>query len=56
MKNILGRIWALWALTTFIVSFLIILMPSLLTGVVPNPKGQDYFIKFARKWIRAWLL
>lgn len=55
MKNILGRIWALWALTTFIVSFLIILTPSLLTGVVPNPKGQDYFIKIARKWIRVWL-
>jgi len=54
-KIILGRVWALWALTTFVVSFLIILLPSLSTGLIPDPKGQDYFIKIARKWIRVWL-
>ncbi|MBM3412488.1 MAG: 1-acyl-sn-glycerol-3-phosphate acyltransferase [Bacteroidetes bacterium] len=54
-KEILGRIWALWALITFVISFLIILLPSLLTGVFPDPRGQDYFIKIARIWIRVWL-
>ena len=55
VKNTLGRIWAVWALSTFVISFLIILGPSLLTGIFPDPKGQDYFIKIAREWIRVWL-
>jgi len=55
VKNTLGRIWAVWALSTFVISFLIILGPSLLTGIFPDPKGQDYFIKIARAWIRIWL-
>lgn len=55
VKNALGRIWAVWALSTFVISFLIILGPSLLTGIFPDPKGQDYFIKIARGWIRIWL-
>lgn len=55
VKNTLGRIWAVWALSAFVISFLIILGPSLLTGIFPDPKGQDYFIKIARAWIRIWL-
>lgn len=55
IKNILGRVWALWALVTFIVSFLFILIPSLLTWLIPDPKGQDLFIKIARVWMRVWL-
>lgn len=55
VKNALGRIWAVWALSIFVISFLIILGPSLLTGIIPDPKGQDYFIKIARAWIRIWL-
>ena len=55
VKNTLGRIWAVWALSTFVISFLFILGPSLLTGIFPDPKGQDYFIKIAREWIRIWL-
>jgi 1-acyl-sn-glycerol-3-phosphate acyltransferase len=55
VKNTLGRIWAVWALSTFVISFIIILGPSLLTGIFPDPKGQDYFIKIAREWIRIWL-
>ncbi len=55
LKSLLGRIWALWALLTFVVSFLIILLPSLLTGLLPDPQGQGLYIKIARKWIRFWL-
>ena len=55
VKNTLGRIWAVWALSTFVISFLFILGPSLLTGIFPDPKGQDHFIKIAREWIRIWL-
>lgn len=46
---------ALWALLSFVVSFLIVLIPSLLCGLLPNPKGQDWFIRIARGWMRIWL-
>ncbi len=55
LKSILGRVWALWALITFVASFLLILIPSLLTGLIADPNGQELYIKIARKWIRVWL-
>lgn len=55
MKNIFGRIWALWALVTFLVTFLIIIIPAMLTNLVNDPKGQHYFICIARLWMNVWL-
>lgn len=55
LKNIFGRVWAIWALLTFMGSFLLILIPSLLTWLIPDPKGQHLFVKIARVWIRCWL-
>ncbi|MFM1857019.1 MAG: hypothetical protein RLZ05_79 [Bacteroidota bacterium] len=54
-KSVFGRLWAIWALSTFIASFFIILLPSLLTWLIPDPKGQDIFVKIARIWMRFWL-
>ena len=55
VKNIFGRIWALWALITFIVSFLIILLPSMLAHLMKDLKGQRYFITVSRIWMNVWL-
>ncbi len=55
VKSIFGRIWALWGLTTFIATFLIIIIPSLLTALIPDPKGMGYFIKLAKLWMNTWL-
>ncbi len=55
IKNIFGRIWALWALITFLITFLIIIIPAMLTNLVKDPKGQDYFIRIARLWMNVWL-
>ncbi|MFM2117620.1 MAG: hypothetical protein RL316_810, partial [Bacteroidota bacterium] len=54
-KNVFGRLWAIWALSTFTISFFIILLPSLLTWLLRDPKGQDLFVKIARVWMRFWL-
>ena len=54
-KSVFGRLWAIWALSTFTASFFIILPPSLLTWLFPDPKGQDLFVKIARIWMRFWL-
>lgn len=55
IKNILGRLFALWALLSFIVTFFIIFIPAMLTWLLPDPKGQDIFIKIARLWMNVWL-
>jgi 1-acyl-sn-glycerol-3-phosphate acyltransferase len=55
LKNIFARIWALWGLITFIGTFLIIFIPSMLTHLWPEWRSQDLFIKIARLWMRVWL-
>lgn len=54
-KNIFGRIWALWGLITFLATFLIIFIPSMLTHLVKEPKGQRIFIAISKFWMDIWL-
>ena len=54
-RNIFGFIWAIWALITFVSSLLIIIIPSMLTYLVKDPRGQDYFIRLSRLWMNIWL-
>lgn len=53
--NAFGRIWAIWALILFIITFLIIFIPSMFAYLIPGKKGQDYFIWVSRCWMRVWL-
>lgn len=55
IKNIVARIWALWGIISFIATFLIIFIPSMITYLLPDPKGQDLFIKISRLWMNVWL-
>lgn len=55
IKDILARLLALWAIATFIITFLVILIPSMFCYLIPEPKGQDIFIKIARLWMNVWL-
>jgi 1-acyl-sn-glycerol-3-phosphate acyltransferase len=56
LKNIFARIWALWGLVSFIITFLIIVGPSMLSHLYKNEKeGQDFFISVSRIWMRIWL-
>ena len=55
-KNIFARIWALWSLITFVVSFLIIIGPSMISHLYKDEKdGQDFYITSSRVWMRFWL-
>ncbi len=56
LKNIFARIWAFWGLVSFVVTFLIIFLPSMLSWLMPNPMGQRWFIFVARCWMNVWLL
>lgn len=55
VKNIFGRIWALWGLITFLITFLIIFIPSMLSHLMDDPKGQKYFIAVSKIWMNVWL-
>ena len=55
IKEITGRIMALWAIVTFLVTFLLIFIPSMLTWLIPNPNGQHAFIWIARLWMNVWI-
>jgi len=55
IRNILAGLMALWALTTFIITFLIVFIPSMFCWLIPEPKGQDIFIRIARLWMNVWL-
>jgi len=55
IKNIVGRVFALWAILTFVALFLVIFIPSMLCWLIPEPAGQRLFIGTARIWMMIWL-
>jgi 1-acyl-sn-glycerol-3-phosphate acyltransferase len=55
IKNIFARIWAVWGIISFAATFLIVFIPSMLTYLLPDPKGSVLFIKIARLWMNVWL-
>ncbi len=57
LKNVFARIWALWGLISFVITFLIIFIPSMLSYLFKDEKkGQYYFIKVSKTWMDVWLL
>ena len=55
-KNIFGRIWAAWGLVSFVLTFLIILGPSMCSYLFKDEKkGQAYFIAVSKIWMDVWL-
>ena len=54
IKNILARIFAIWAMIIFIVSMLLIYLPFLITGLWPEPKRTILFIRLSRIWMKVF--
>lgn len=55
IKNVFGFIWAIWGLVSFLVTFLVIIIPAMLTHLIKEPRGQEYFIALSRLWMNVWL-
>jgi 1-acyl-sn-glycerol-3-phosphate acyltransferase len=55
IKNILARIFALWAAILFIVTMLIIFIPMLLAGLWPEPKRTRIFHRISQIWMAVFL-
>jgi 1-acyl-sn-glycerol-3-phosphate acyltransferase len=56
LTDVFGRVWAVWAFISFLVTFLIIFLPSMMSYLFKdNWKGQKYFIGVSRVWMSCWL-
>lgn len=55
LKNIFARIWCAWGLVTFIATFLLIFLPSMLSYAMEEMKGQKFFLAISRLWMNVWL-
>ena len=51
LKNILGRVFALWALIVFAISLLIIFIPIWILGLWPEPRRTVYVFKIFDVWM-----
>ena len=54
-KNIFARIWALWGLISFMLTFFIIFLPAMASYLLPAVQGQIFFIQVSRFWMNMWL-
>src|ERR1700744_2067368 len=54
--NILGRIWAVWAILVFVVTMLIFMIPFLLFCYFrPDPEKTNWFVRNSRIWMGVFL-
>ena len=55
LKNLLGRVFAIWAMLWFVVTMLLILLPTWAMVFLKEPKRTAWFIQLSRIWIGTWL-
>ena len=56
IKNILGRIFALWALCVFAITLLLILIPVWVLGFAKEPKRTIYIFKIFDVWMTLFFI
>lgn len=56
MKEILGRVFALWAMIIFVGSLLVVFLPIWLTGLWPEPKRTVYVFKIFNVWMKFFFV
>jgi 1-acyl-sn-glycerol-3-phosphate acyltransferase len=55
IKNFFARIWALWAMVTFLSSMLIIYLPFLFCSLLKEPKRSSASYQLFKGWMRIFL-
>lgn len=56
IKEILGRVFALWAAIVFSVSMLFIVLPLWILGLVKEPQRTKYMFFFYRAWMTVFFM
>ncbi|MGN7821113.1 1-acyl-sn-glycerol-3-phosphate acyltransferase [Chitinophaga varians] len=55
LKNILGRIYALYALLLFATTMLIVFIPIWIASFWPEPTPSAFFVALGRRWMNIYL-
>lgn len=55
IKNILGRIFALWAMLVFTVTLFIIIIPVCFTFLLKEPAGTEVYRRITKIWMQVFL-
>ncbi|MCX8020423.1 MAG: 1-acyl-sn-glycerol-3-phosphate acyltransferase [Chitinophagaceae bacterium] len=55
LTAIFARLMALWAMISFVLTFIFFFILSLPCWIIREPKGQELFIGIARVWMHIWL-
>ena len=55
MKNIFGRIWAIWGLIWFVVTMLVFMIPFIIVYYMAEPKRTHLFIAVSRLWMGIYM-
>lgn len=55
LKNIFGRIWAIWGLVIFVATLLIAVIPIWIAGIFPEPKRTETFRRASKAWMVVYL-
>ena len=54
--DIFARVWAFWGIISFITTFLLFFLPSMVSYLFRDEKkGQAYFIFISKCWMNVWL-
>lgn len=55
LKNIFGRIWALWGLSTFFATMMVAILFYLPCFIIPEPHAARWHRKVSRVWMTVYL-
>jgi 1-acyl-sn-glycerol-3-phosphate acyltransferase len=55
LRNILGKIFAVWAIIIFTVTLFIIIIPICITFLIKDPVGNRMFTKITKFWMNLFL-
>lgn len=55
VKLVFGHLWAFWGLIVFVCTMLVVLVPILLTFLIPEPAGVKTFKAISKAWMTAFL-
>jgi 1-acyl-sn-glycerol-3-phosphate acyltransferase len=56
LREIAGRIFALWAMVIFIITMLVVALPMWIIGLVKEPKRTKLFRKISKAWMNIFFV
>lgn len=54
IKNLLARVFALWAIIVFVITMLLLYIPILIVSKYPEPRKTIAFFHISRLWMDIW--